>query len=291
LPSAKPQPIGTLFKVLDVPFGELGRHPDLARELCEGRYDVALIRGVFRRDTMDVALDRLVKGEHGITVSPQSNPDTSVPQVIVYGHSITPNDLDTGDPSQYRARYHDKAIEFRARCRVLFEGVEDYERRIGETFAAIGGGASVAVPQDPEGRLFTPSTIRRLAPKAEINLHVGNYFRTSDAYSFLGTLFSDLDQLSFFVPLSPPESGGEIEVFELTWGDPRTPLREGFVDAPVVERTVRFESYAPDKGDMFLFNGGRFYHRVDHVVGAHPRWTIGGFLAFSREGSTLYHWG
>lgn len=292
MPSANPQPRGTLFKVLDVPYADVDRYPRLAESICRGEYDVALLRGVFPRATMEAVLERIAAGDHGLTVSPQSSRDLSVPQVTIFGHSITPNDLDRGDPGELRRRYHRTALEFRERCHALFAGFEDYESRIRELFGRIGGGRAPRVPVDAEDKLFTPSTIRRVTPGAEMNLHVGNYFLTTPAYEHLSTLLADLDQLSFFIPLSPPESGGAIEVFELTWQDPRTPLRpSGDVDAPIVERSMRYEPFAPDKGDMFLFNGGRFYHRVDHVVGARPRWTIGGFLSLARDPAVAYYWG
>ena len=129
-------------------------------------------------------------------------------------------------------------------------------------------------------------------PGAEMNLHVGNYFLSTPAYTHLASLLAPLDQLSFFLPISPPDSGGAIEVFDLKFGDADTPfLPNGELDAKKVERERPFEPFAPGKGDMFLFNGGRFYHRVDFVVGSRPRFTIGGFLSFARDPAITYHWG
>ncbi len=293
MPSARPQPLGTLFKVLDVPYRRLKDHPGLAMDVCTGKWDVVLVRKVFSARTMNAVLRKLVAGEHGLTLSPQWTPDLSVPQVTIYGESITPNDVDKeNEPEKRIDRYHKGALAFRKRCRALFAGAEDYESRIEELFRIIGHPCKSRVPADQEGRKFTPSTIRRVDPGCEMNLHVGNYFYTTPTYSYLATLFAPLDQLSFFIPLSPSDSGGALEVFELTYGDPRTPLRaDGRFDAEVIEKQFRFEPFAPEKGDMFLFNGGKYYHRVDHVVGKKPRWTIGGFVAYARDPKVLYHWG
>ena len=290
MPSARPEPHGTFLKTLFLPAGELGRYPDLARDLCLGRFDVAVVRGVFSRQEMDGVLERLVRGEHDLHIAPQSAPDPEVPQVTIFGESITPNDLDKD--ADRNDRYHANAERFRASCRSLFRGFPDYESRIDELFARVSGGAAIDVPRDRQGRIFSPSTIRRVAPESEMNLHVGNYFLGTPAYAYLNTLFAKMDQLSFFIPISPPQSGGEIEVFEMRFEDPRARYgSDGWIDAPWVEREFRHESYAPGAGDMFLFNGGRFYHRVDHVRGPRHRWTIGGFMAFATDESTLYHWG
>ncbi len=291
MPSPHPQPIGTLFKVLDVPAAELGKYPNLVADLSQGVVDVALIRGVFSTATMDTVLGRINRGEHGLVVSPQSTADVEAPQVTLFGQGITPNDVDRRPRNESQAAYHAHAEEFSALCRELFAGVEDYETRIDSLFSSISGGAKSAVPRDNLGRLFTPSTIRRLSPGAEMNLHVGNYFLSTPAYKYLQPQLCPHDQLSFFLPIDPPQAGGEIEVFELEFNDPRMPKRPtGDVVAATVEASMRFESYGPGKGDMFLFNGGRFYHRVDWVVGPRPRWTIGGFVSLSKDFKTVFHW-
>ena len=41
---------------------------------------------------------------------------------------------------------------------------------------------------------------------------------------------------------------------------------------------------------MFIFDGGRYFHRVSKVVGERPRYAIGGFLGFSQTHDQLYYW-
>jgi hypothetical protein len=43
-------------------------------------------------------------------------------------------------------------------------------------------------------------------------------------------------------------------------------------------------------GDLALFEEGRYYHRVNEVRGSRSRWTMGGFLAPSRDAQTLHYW-
>jgi hypothetical protein len=282
-------PRSTLFKTLDVHVSELGEYPDLCLDICLGRFQVSIIRGVYSREAMETVLARLLPSEHGMPIAPQQTPDLSVEQVTMYGVGITPNSVElNGAPPD---RYHASAIQFREACRRLFAGLDDYETVIDGLFRRVSGGRDIEVPRDREGRIFAPSTIRKVPPGREINMHVGNYFLTTPAYAHLNPLLAQLDQLSFFIPVSPPESGGAIEVYELQYGDPETPKsRDGFVESDVVRRRYRFESFEPGQGDMFLFNGGRYYHRVDHVVGDRPRWTIGGFLAVGSTRPVIYYW-
>jgi len=49
-------------------------------------------------------------------------------------------------------------------------------------------------------------------------------------------------------------------------------------------------SFRPGPGDLLVFDGGRYYHRVSPGAGAHPRRTIGGFLAFAKDGRSLRYW-
>lgn len=259
MPSAHPQPHRTLFKVLDAPAARMHEYPNLIADLSTGVIDIALIRNVFSAETMDTVRGRMEAEAHGMEVSPQSTQDVSVPQVTLFGQGITPNDVDRRPRQASQAAYHANALAFRERCLALFSGVEDYESRIDALFTTLSNGATSTVPTDPAGRLFAPSTVRRLSPGAEMNLHVGNYFLSTPAYEHLRPQLCDNDQLSFFLPIATPEAGGEIEVFELTFGDPRIPKRKTQDVVPAtVEATMRFESYAPQNGDMFLFNGGRF---------------------------------
>jgi hypothetical protein len=44
----------------------------------------------------------------------------------------------------------------------------------------------------------------------------------------------------------------------------------------------------PSAGDVLIFDGGRWLHRVDWVKGR-TRWTMGGFLMFNRPGDTVLY--
>ena len=106
-------------------------------------------------------------------------------------------------------------------------------------------------------------------------------------------------QLSWFIPLQTAEEGGELELYGLDFEDTR-PLREerppgsdgmdelsGLTFLVELADSMRVD---PAAGDLVLFDGGRWYHRVRPVRGHRPRITLGGFLAFSRDGEELFFW-
>jgi hypothetical protein len=182
---------------------------------------------------------------------------------------------------------------FRRVCRTLFEGGDDFEPTVERAFGELAGGRSVVLPEGPApGNRYTPATIRALPPGCEIPLHVGNYFLETPAYSDLAQRVDLEDQLSYFIPLQNPDQGGELIVYRLEWGQAAPEqTREGrgnFDD--LGSEPWPFERFAPGVGDLLLFNGGRFYHRVTRVAGSRLRWTIGGFLSFSPDGTRVLYW-
>ena len=95
------------------------------------------------------------------------------------------------------------------------------------------------------------------------------------------------EQLSFFSPIALPEAGGELVVYHLDFHDPSRPLNEqGTLDNDVVLETVSNEVVHLSPGDLVVFAGGRWYHRVSVVQGDHIRRTIGGFLGFTSDHRT-----
>ena len=173
---------------------------------------------------------------------------------------------------------------------MLFEQTHgaDFEARVEEILRRVSGGRPVSIPRGPNGESYTSATIRAIPPRAELAVHVGNYFKDSDSYSHLRTFVELSDQLSYFVPLAAPDRGGELEVFSLEWHHrPRTERGDLDIDAIVRSPST---SYRPGAGDMFLFDGGRYYHRVCRVLGDRTRWTIGGFVTISKDHSEYFYW-
>ncbi|PSR12543.1 MAG: hypothetical protein DA408_10630 [Bacteroidetes bacterium] len=110
-----------------------------------------------------------------------------------------------------------------------------------------------------------------------------------------------MDQVSFFIALQVPESGGELVVYSLPWQEDQTKLTSSgslsvfsktsktavhLEQAPEVHKIV----LKPMPGDMILFQGGQLWHRVATVEGAKDRITFGDFLGFFKDKNKIAYW-
>ncbi len=210
------------------------------------------------------------------------------------GQAIVSTDHDLVD------YFRDAAVQS-ARLQRLFAGQQDYEHRIAEVFSSLGGGLPAKVAHSPEGASFTPSTIRVLTEGHEMGVHVGNEFAQLPQARHLRGLIDMTDQISFFIPLSVPKAGGELVVYGVECNEmsaflPKAKSSESsnvWLEGSAVFNAFQvFDStaFAPRAGDMLIFDGGRYYHRVSKVEGTAPRRTIGGFVGFSEAHDQLYYW-
>jgi hypothetical protein len=79
-----------------------------------------------------------------------------------------------------------------------------------------------------------------------------------------------------------PEAGGELSILSLRHGEPGAvaPERSGAAS----------RSYRIDAGDLVVFDGGRWFHRIETCRGPTPRRTYAGFAGLSRDGAILHAW-
>jgi len=190
--------------------------------------------------------------------------------------------------------YFGEAARFRAACVELFAGAPAFQERIEAILGAVAGGRDVRVPGGPNGSAYAPATIRGLHEGGQIDLHCENETVEFPAMWHLSRLIQARNQLSFYVVLACAESGGELVIHNARYGEgpgeqlarmERTgcaPLRAIAPYGHLVPRT--------DVGDLLVFDAGRYFHRVTSVVGQRTRWTMGGFLARSRDDRTVYYW-
>jgi hypothetical protein len=253
-----------------------------------------IIRNVLPPDVVDTVCARL-EADHTMTrqAFPMFADRPDAPYVV--GQAIVTS-------GGTMSAYFREARAFREQCRALFEGQVDFERRVESIFRALSGGLPVEVAPGPEaGSTYTPATIRVLPEGHEIGIHVGNEFLRQPQSRHLRDVVDMSDQLSFFIPLTVPEGGGELVVYGLEWDDVSAFLPEvsgpdeanvHLEGSPVWEAVSSMDStaFAPGPGDMLVFDGGRYYHRVSKIVGRTPRRTIGGFLGFSQAHDRVYYW-
>ena len=78
----------------------------------------------------------------------------------------------------------------------------------------------------------------------------------------------------------------------MQWGDQDETMFDAQGHTAVDHLMDRYQQVRlrPRAGDMILFDGGRWFHKVDVVRGSATRWTIGGFLMFDRDGRRAYYW-
>ena len=61
-------------------------------------------------------------------------------------------------------------------------------------------------------------------------------------------------------------------------------------DLAAIEQRYHFARFTPEAGDLFLLASGRCLHRVDRIVGARARVTMGGFLALDKDRRRVLFW-
>lgn len=145
----------------------------------------------------------------------------------------------------------------------------------------------VEVPVHPSGSVYAELSVRSLAKGTSIAIHSERW--EWESMSHLRTLLDPARHLSFYVPLTRVDAGGELVVYHR----PTTPPPiEGLPDHEAHTRLAAFgaSEWRPGRGDLLVFDGGRFNHRVTEVRSAEPRLTIGGFAAVARNRSLLYVW-
>jgi hypothetical protein len=173
----------------------------------------------------------------------------------------------------------------------LFGSAFDPTSAITAALARHAGGRPVEVLHATNGRRFAPFTVRRLGEGKGIGLH-------HDLHTSLG-MFKDLAPqldtstlVSYVVTLQGPDAGGELCVYDLAPDTPDAPkLPNGYqYDLPAVEARFGSVKVRTGAGDLFVFASARCLHRVSPVQGAKARFTMGGFLALSKDRSRVLYW-
>ena len=273
------------LRCLEVSVAELGAHADALMAIFRGELDLLVVREAITPTAALRVADALERRAGDFAWTPQQHPDGRPGQMMVMGMTLTPVsgfDLDL-------ERYFTVAERFRRDCRELFAGEPDFEAAMIDRLGAMAGGRPVAIPEHDRGRAYTPATIRTLPHGCGIPVHCGNFFLETPGYRSLAAQLDTADQLSYFVTLRDAEEGGELEVYELQWGDPRTPMKGDFYDGERIAAHWHGLKVRPGPGDLLVFDGGRFYHRVTTVRGR-TRVTIGGFVGFSPDHERALIW-
>ena len=188
--------------------------------------------------------------------------------------------------------YLDDAAQFRAGCATIFPDYPEIEGAIDAAMRALAAPWSVAIPTGANGRAFLAVTVRVLVEGDCLPLHYEN--ETFDR-PVMDALRAELDTatlMSFYLPLVIPPRGGLLRLFRthcLDGGDSLIGRLGGEEHAREDFERRGFSVVVPEIGDLLVFDGGRWYHDVTPVEGG-TRWTLGGFLAVTRDHTAVRYW-
>jgi hypothetical protein len=281
------EPGDPLLRFLTIDVADIHSYPTAIADMYAGSLDGMIVRGVLPRDTVELVVDRLEQGEFA---NAQQPPDLAQVEDTPYTHGPTL----IGAGADIDGYFRD-ANMFREKYRALFRDTVDFEQRIEQTLGGLSGGLPVQVPSGPAHGSYVSTSLRIRPTGHGFPIHVGSDFLLAPQYQHLASLVDGHVQLSYFVTLAVPESGGELVVYALEWEDMaqhHTAAGPSEINAFMLMMVESFEtqSFRPDPGDLLIFNGGRYYHRVAPTVGERSRCTIGGFVARSKTRDTVYYW-
>lgn len=267
------------LRMLEIDASEVSEHPGAIDQLLRREVFGVLVRGVFQAEQLAGVVARLEQQ----AALPVFSSDTF--RGRTYGRVLRMAD-DRLD------EYFDAARRIGPALEMAFGEGPGYEARLREILGALGGGRPVRVPT-VGARTYAPATVRVIEPGGTIFLHCGNETHAFPALRELTQIIDPAGEISTLMPLALPEAGGELEVYDVCFGDPlvgeldRSLGRESAHHGLGDRRCLRLR---PAVGDLALFEEGRHYHRVNEVLGTRSRWTMGGFLAPSRDARTLHYW-
>lgn len=275
-----------LYTFVDIPADALSQHHDVLQRIHDKQLDGVIVRGLVPPELLKAIIAKVEASDLPRLDLPDVEAHKEAPHT--YGEAIVSAQCDL-------VEYFDLAATLRSQCKTLLADTIDLEELFRQTFVSLSGGAAVEVPQGPAGQTYCPITFRNLPEGHGIGVHVGNGFLEMPQAQHLASLVNDVDQISFFLTLSAPEGGGELVVYSLEHADVAgsgfaTGYQADANGGGLVEILCDKTAFKPRPGDLLIFDGGRYYHRVSPTEGPEPRRTVGGFLAWSRAHDRIYFW-
>lgn len=168
----------------------------------------------------------------------------------------------------------------------------ELEAALGALLAALAGARPLTRPRARDGRPYSLFTVRRLPVGGRIPPHAENEQLLRAPYRELGPLLDPTAVLSWYLTLARAEQGGELALYPIAFESlDRAAFRHEHSDAEALVRAAAPRLVSPDAGDLLVFDGGRRVHEVLPVRGTRARWTLGGFVARSRDGDEVLAWG
>jgi len=266
------------LKMLEIDAGDVAKYPDTIDRILRREMFGVVVRGVFPREQMERAVARIAVDQD----APRFEAHTFHGRT--YGRVLRMAEVALDE-------YFDAANRIGPVLERAF-GEVGYEARLREIVGALSGGRPISRPA-VQGRTYAPATVRVLDPGGVVELHCGNETHAFPPLAELTQIIDPKGEISTLLPLAVPESGGDLEVFDVCFGDPLIDELDRSVGRENAHRSLSGRGslhLRPEVGDFAFFEEGLHYHRVNEVRGTRARWTMGGFLAPSRDGATLHYW-
>lgn len=257
-------------------------------KLYDGSLDAVVVRQAFPVDVLESVASRLQRSD---AAEPWERPNSVVPSedIWVLGTDTPATPTCKAPRGASLDAYLDGASKHVEASRV-FPSTFDVAAETARLLSELADGRPVTVPASGNGRGYTPYTLRLLKEGKQISVHHDYHYKL-DLYRELSPLLDTTTLISFFVTLQRPDSGGALIVYALNSDDPAQPrLANGRSDLAAIEAGYENERFELYPGDFILLTSGRRFHRVEPIVGATPRITLGGFLALDRNHERVLFW-
>lgn len=272
-------------RCIDAPPGN-GALSNAIEDMYDGTLDVAVVRASWPESQLASVAAAL---DAGGSNPGWNRPNAAMPpeDIQVLGTAATPTYSTPTGPSLERyledAGWYDRAP--------IFDRELDPTSAVARALALHAGGRPVEVLQTPDGRRFSPFTVRRLTEGKGIGLH-HDLHTSLEMFKDVAPTLDRRTLVSYVFTLQGPAAGGELCVYNCPPDAPDPPkLPNGFSwDLAGVEKRFGSVTVKTGTGDLFLFASARLLHRVTPVVGDRARFTLGGFLALDARRERVLFW-
>lgn len=252
---------------------------DSIHKIITRQLDAVIIENVFDKNECNMIVNHLEKNTIDFEITEFPAPFKS----IFYGRNLNLNEPDLKD-------YFDAAQQFHEKLKLL-EKASDVPilKRLQAMMSELNANQVVSAAPGPSDYVHYFTTFRKHSPGGYIPAHFDNEQRLRPTYRYISNVTQG-DIFSFVVTLSEAQSGGVLEIYDLTSDDARYMRNQDGAKKPDLSYVKKQQLHVPT-GGMAIVNSGRRLHRVVSVEGSANRWTMCSFMAQAHDSNNVYCWG
>lgn len=252
---------------------------DCFEKIMTRQLDAMVVEGIFNKAECEKIVNLLEENSIGFEITEFPAPFKS----IFYGRNLNLNEPDLED-------YFDAAQQFHEKLKLL-EKASDVPilKRLQAMMSELNANQVVSAAPGPSDYVHYFTTFRKHSPGGYIPAHFDNEQRLRPTYRYISNVTKG-DIFSFVVTLSEAQSGGVLEIYDLTSDDARYMRNQDGSKKPDLSYVKKQQLHVPT-GSMAIVNSGRRLHRVVPVEGSANRWTMCSFMAQAHDSNNVYCWG